>query len=262
VGIVVGLVGLLAPAAAHWAGRAAAARALRAGGWLAWEAPLGKRLLVAIAGGAASLTLASLLMTAVYAGWGAERPTDQTIVAEVLLDEPAGRAGLQVGDEILAADGAALRERGDLSAAIERGAGAPLRLEVLRDGRRSAVELTPVLLDGKYRIGIRYAGGTRRDRLSLGRALVEGARFPTAYSREVARGLGDMLFARGTVEPAGPVAIVRAAAAARPAAAPTALTLIAASDVWVGWQLQAIALLLALIPRRRRAAAKRVSDTP
>jgi predicted metalloprotease with PDZ domain len=91
-----------------------------------------------------SLPLASLLLLAPAAdGWlGVYLATDreQAVVAEVIPESPAARAGLQVGDELLAVGDTATPTRDELVAAIrQHKAGERLRIRLRRDGKETVV---------------------------------------------------------------------------------------------------------------------------
>jgi len=80
--------------------------------------------------------------------WGcglrAESETGSLILRRVERDGPAMRAGLQVGDELLALDDQRLRSPEDLALVLRAGEGPPPRLPVLfcRDGRLRRAELS------------------------------------------------------------------------------------------------------------------------
>jgi len=91
-----------------------------------------------------SLPLASLLLLAPVAdGWlGVYLATDreQAVVAEVIPESPAARAGLQAGDELLAVGDTATPTRDELVAAIrQHKAGERLRIRLRRDGKEMVV---------------------------------------------------------------------------------------------------------------------------
>jgi serine protease Do len=91
-----------------------------------------------------SLPLASLLLLAPIAdGWLGvylDPDRDQAVIAEVIPESPAARAGLQAGDELLAVGDQSTPTRDGLVAAI-RGhkAGERLRIKLRRDGKESIV---------------------------------------------------------------------------------------------------------------------------
>ncbi len=62
------------------------------------------------------------------------------LVGRVLSGTPAERAGLEVGDLIVSADGEPVRDPSDLIRALADKSDAPIKLEVVRDGRRLTLE--------------------------------------------------------------------------------------------------------------------------
>lgn len=144
--------------------------------------PPWQRLLVAAAGPVANFVLALVVC------WGlAWSQGQEYLLPEIgTLEEggPAARAGVQAGDMLVAIDGKAIHEWGDLSHAIASGKGAPLRLEVARGGRSHVLEMTPVATTRKnifgedvhtWRIGVRASGKSAHVPLGFWEAASAGA---------------------------------------------------------------------------------------
>jgi regulator of sigma E protease len=66
------------------------------------------------------------------------------VLEAVAPDSPAAKAGLMVGDQIKKIDGRDIATRVELLDAAAKGKGAPLTLEVLRDGRVQTITVTPI----------------------------------------------------------------------------------------------------------------------
>jgi len=66
------------------------------------------------------------------------------VIEAVAADSPAAQAGLMVGDQIKKIDGRDIATRVELLDAAAKGKGAPLTLEVLRDGRTQTLTVTPI----------------------------------------------------------------------------------------------------------------------
>ncbi len=66
------------------------------------------------------------------------------VLEAVAPDSPAAKAGLMVGDQIKKIDGRDIATRVELLDAAAKGKGAPLALEVLRDGRVQTITVTPI----------------------------------------------------------------------------------------------------------------------
>src|SRR5207244_9826688 len=83
---------------------------------------------------------------------------DQVVVAEVLKDSPAARAGLQKGDVVLAIDQIPMKSTAAASEYSRHRGGQPVVFSLLRDGKKVDLNITPeVPQDEQYpRIGISW----------------------------------------------------------------------------------------------------------
>jgi regulator of sigma E protease len=79
----------------------------------------------------------------------------EPVLAEVMADGPAARAGLRSGDRIITAGGRDVRTWQEFVAVIERSPGAPVPLLIERDGRQLDLTVTPHdrVLDSGIRVG-------------------------------------------------------------------------------------------------------------
>jgi regulator of sigma E protease len=107
----------------------------------------GKVLIVA-AGPGFNFILAYLIFAAwLSTGYTLPVPSFKDIapvIDAVAADSPAAKAGLMVGDQIKKIDGRDIATRVELLDATAKGKGAPLTLEVLRDGRTQTLTVTPI----------------------------------------------------------------------------------------------------------------------
>lgn len=124
------------------------------------------------------------------------QPFRAPVVGQVLPDKPAGKAGIQEGDTIMAVNGRPVQQWYDLLELIQASAGMPLKIKVARGGKRLAFDVQPYVdsipgPDGKPRpVGrIGVAVGTRllSEPLSLGQAIVEGGRATIRASTQILR---------------------------------------------------------------------------
>jgi regulator of sigma E protease len=106
---------------------------------------LAKRFAIVLAGPAANILLAPVLLAIVFM-YGV--PTLLPVVGQAQKDMPAAKAGLLQGDHIVAINGAPVHSWDDLSAAIKKSNGTPIQIKLERNaGQGSKVEtlaITPV----------------------------------------------------------------------------------------------------------------------
>ena len=112
----------------------------------------GKVLIVA-AGPGFNFILAYLIF-AVWLSTGFTLPVPSfkdiaPVLEAVAPESPAAKAGLMVGDQIKKIDGRDIATRVELLDAAAKGKGAPLTLEVLRDGRVETLTVTPIPASGQ-----------------------------------------------------------------------------------------------------------------
>ncbi|MFN0088717.1 MAG: M50 family metallopeptidase [Acidimicrobiales bacterium] len=110
-----------------------------------------RRLGVALAGSAMHFALAMVLIFTLLVGFGAsggalfrsaETDPSDWVVGMVAADSPAAAVGLRPGDRILAVDGTPINAFGDIRAAVGSKAGAPVEVQVERDGATFTVTPT------------------------------------------------------------------------------------------------------------------------
>ena len=110
------------------------------------------KVLIVSAGPGFNFILAYLIFAAWLAtGYTLPVPSFKDIapVLEAVAPEsPAAKAGLMVGDQIKKIDGRDIATRVELLDAAAKGKGAPLALEVLRDGRLETLTVTPIPAPG------------------------------------------------------------------------------------------------------------------
>ncbi len=110
---------------------------------------LGKRVLIVLAGPLANIIFAPILLTLVFM---VGVPTLLPVVGKTTKDLPAAKAGLQTGDRILTVNGQPMETWADFSKTVKAGDGSPIKLEIGREGDKSArstIVITPTRLDQK-----------------------------------------------------------------------------------------------------------------
>jgi regulator of sigma E protease len=81
-------------------------------------------------------------------------PDTHVLVEALVPGDPAERAGLKKGDEIVALNGVPITTRERLIELTSRNAGHEVELTLRRDGREERVKLTPVMKGGRGMIGV------------------------------------------------------------------------------------------------------------
>ena len=104
--------------------------------------PKWQRFLILLAGPLMNLLIAIAFIAAIDMA-GTETLIIKPIIGEVSAGKPAARAGLQVGDRIVAINGDRIDNFDDLRMAISMHAGTPLRVEYVRNGVLHTTTMTP-----------------------------------------------------------------------------------------------------------------------
>src|SRR5581483_8410060 len=104
--------------------------------------PKWQRFLILLAGPVMNLLIAVAFIAAIDMA-GTETIIIQPVIGEVSAGKPAARAGLQVGDRIVAVNGDPIENFDDLRMAISMHAETPIKVEYLRNGQRQTTTMTP-----------------------------------------------------------------------------------------------------------------------
>ena len=123
--------------------------------------PVWQRFLVMVFGAGNNFLLALLVLFIIGLGWGAT--SNEAIVTELIDNNPAQVAGIQVGDKITRINGHKIKSSDDVSLYIQiEDKSKPITFTVLRDNETKNIEVNPQLeeIDGQkiYRVGIVSAG--------------------------------------------------------------------------------------------------------
>jgi regulator of sigma E protease len=126
--------------------------------------PLWQRTIIVAAGPAVNFLFAILVLAGFYMTLG--HPTTPPVVAAVMPDSAAARAGLQVGDRILEIDGTRITRFEDVINIVISGTGQPVSMRIARDaGQPLSLTLTPAMVESKDRFG----NVSRHPRLGIAR---------------------------------------------------------------------------------------------
>jgi regulator of sigma E protease len=166
-----------------------------------WKAPTWKRLVAILAGPAANVVLAVVLLAVLFTTVGG---APSRTIASVSNDSPAEEAGIRAGDRVVAVGGEPVSGEG-LGEHILGSEGKPLVLTIERDGRSVEITVTPVLTEGSYRIGILRQGVGLPPVEATWRAVeVTGI-----VTREIVLSIGRLVTGEGREDVASPIGITR-----------------------------------------------------
>ncbi|MBM7698295.1 RIP metalloprotease RseP [Kurthia huakuii] len=120
---------------------------------------LGKRAITIFAGPLFNFLLAIVIF--IIIGFVQGIPTNEPLIAKVVDDSPAAVAGFEKNDLITAVDGKEVDKFQDLSAVIQKNPGKEITIDVLRDGNKKTLQVTPKEVEVNKQkvgqIGIQYA---------------------------------------------------------------------------------------------------------
>lgn len=140
-----------------------------------------KRSLIVLAGPVFNLLLSVVIFFAFFQISGL--PIMKPEVGAVQEGMAAHKAGIQVGDQIVAVDGKPVTQWDEMAGLIKQSGGRPLRLELLRNDTIVSAKVFPKLVSSqnifgekvdKYVIGITASGAFTVERLNPIEAVVEG----------------------------------------------------------------------------------------
>jgi len=174
--------------------------------------PLYMRFLTVLAGPLASILFGFILF--VLVGLIAGLPSDKTTprIRFVQPDSPAQRAGLRIGDVLVAVNGEPVATTEQAAKVIRASANKPLQLTLHRDGQTLTVQVTPRLEEvsvgqgRKEKIGrIGVVWHTERKRESVGVVLKQGALLTVHITLGIIDSMRRLLFGQGNIHEVGSV---------------------------------------------------------
>jgi len=185
--------------------------------------PLGKRVLIVLAGPLANLIFAPILLTFVFM---TGVPELLPVVGKTTNNLPAAKAGLRAGDRILAVDGRPMETWADFSKTVKAGDGSPVKLEIDRPQKgasaRSTIVIKPTRLDQKtiygtnattWVIGVQPRGDETTKRYGPFAAVKEAGQTSVEMSVQMAVGIASIFSGSTPVREAlgGPIMIAQMA---------------------------------------------------
>jgi len=137
-------------------------------------------------------------------------PDIHPIIRSVLAGDPADKAGLKPGDEVVAVDGERVILSSDLVKATSRNAGKAITMTIVRNGQEQQLTLTPVLRDNRGMIGITTSEPTRTFEPGPLQAISMSAQRTVEGSGLIFKTLGQLLSGQASPKQLmGPVAIAQ-----------------------------------------------------
>ena len=168
-----------------------------------WKAATWRRLVAIIAGPAANILLALVLMTVLFMTSEGKATTQ---VASVVAGTPAAAMGLQAGDTVVSINGKPVDSPADIPGFISGSDGKKLTVVVLRSGEEVTLGPTaPEQTDAGYRLGFLL------DAVSLGaaEAVLEAFDRTWLVTTEIVKSLGRLAVGEGREDIASPIGITQ-----------------------------------------------------
>jgi regulator of sigma E protease len=171
--------------------------------------PRWMRLFTIIAGPLANYLTAFVIMLLVFTILGVPLPSKTERVVDVEPKSAAALAGVRGGDVIAKANGRAISSEHTIRDEIKVTAGAPLPLEIVRDGKPVQVTLTPREKSaGQYQIGV-FIDHYDLTALPFPAAAKQALVYPYEKSKVILVALYKMVTGQERAELSGPIGITR-----------------------------------------------------
>jgi regulator of sigma E protease len=195
--------------------------------------PRWMRLLTILAGPIANYVTAFVLLIFVLLVFGATSKTQKII--EPKPGKPAAVAGLHAGDILVRANDQAVSAESPISEVIRAGAGAPVKIEVQRDGQPLTFMVKPErVASGALQVGIEIGPIDQRTRVGFGSAVKEAALYQYYQSVGIVSQLVDMVRGRIHADLSGPIGITKQIAKAADRGVVTFLEMVIMLSVYLG----------------------------
>ena len=171
--------------------------------------PRWMRLFTIIAGPLANYLTTFVIMLFVFTILGVPLPSKTERVVDVEGKSAAALAGLRGGDVIAKANGRAISSEHTIRDEIKVTAGAPLPLQILRDGKPLDLTITPrEKSPGQYQIGV-FIDHYDLTALPFPAAAKQALVYPYEKSKVILVGLYKMVTGKEKAELSGPIGITR-----------------------------------------------------
>ena len=169
------------------------------------------RIWVNLGGPLANYLTASLLVFGLaITGIRSEVPRSPMVVASVEPNSPAAKAGLQVGDTVVEANGRAIKDVQELSEITSARGGEATQYVVERGGKRlPALTITPDTRQERGVIGVNAQSDVKYERQPVWRAAVLAIETPFVLTMANQNGMADLIKRRSTEGVMGPVGLAK-----------------------------------------------------
>jgi regulator of sigma E protease len=195
--------------------------------------PRWQRILTILAGPAANYLTAFVLLLFVLLFFGATSKTQRII--EPKPGKPAAAAGLKAGDVLVRANGQPVSAESPIAEVIRAGQGAPVTIEVTRDGQPLTFTVKPErVANGALQVGIEIGPIEQRTPVPFGTAVKDAAAYQYYQSVGILRSLGDMITGRISADLSGPIGITKQIAKAADRGVVSFLEMVIMLSVYLG----------------------------
>jgi regulator of sigma E protease len=195
--------------------------------------PRWMRLLTILAGPIANYVTAFVLMVFVLLAFGGPSKTQKII--EPRPGKPAAVAGLHAGDVLVRANGTPVSAESPIAEVIRAGEGAPVKIEVLRDGQPLSFMVKPERVSsGALQVGIEIGPIDQRTPVGVGAAITEAGASMYYQSVGIVKQLVDMIRGRVHADLSGPIGITKQMAKAADHGVVTFLEMVIMLSVYLG----------------------------
>ena len=164
-----------------------------------------RRLIIVYAGPAMNYALAFCLYTGLIWAKGVPVSSNDAVIGNMVIGLPADKAGLEVGDKVVALDGRALTGWEDLANSIHRSPEREVDLTVSRGGKTLDIKVTPRKDGDKGMIGIMPKAEYKL--VGPSAAAREGARLCWTQTKQTVTTIGGKIWKREKPDLAGPIGI-------------------------------------------------------
>jgi regulator of sigma E protease len=167
------------------------------------------------------------------------------VIGDLMAGDPAAKAGFLAGDSIVAIDGTPVRTWAEMVVIVSNSADKPLQFEIVRNGDRRTMTVTPKGTEGTHpvtgeratvgKIGAWQPDITTREPASIAEAFGIGLRTTWFMGTSIVTTVRDLVTARVSMDQlGGPIAITRASVAAARSGFENLFYLIALLSINVG----------------------------